>query len=685
MRKVAIAVGILIVMVIAAVGIFLATFDVNSYHGRVQTELEQQLGRRVTLGNMDLGIFPLQFKVQNIVIADDPKFGSTLPFVQAKELDVSVKLLPLLQKDVEVDSLSLQRPAVELIKNKEGVWNFASLGENKPKQVASPSSSSQQFSLSKLTIKDGQVALTDYEAKSPRSVYDHIDLTLADFAPNQPFSLDVSAHLPGAGSQEMRLQGKGGPVAAEPAATPFQGNLTLKQVEIAGLQKFLNSPALVGTDGMVSGETKISSTSGRMAAAGQMSVQNPKVHGTALGYPITTDYDVSDDLRTDVVTVSKTTVKLGTTPFFVSGTVNTKPNPAQIALDLKATNVAIAELIQLAAASGQAFAPGMKVNGTVTADLHANGAADKPALSGSVNGRNIEASGNEIAQPVQVPAIDLALTPTDVRSSNFNVVSGGTTVNAQFALMQYLAKTPTIDFTLHAPNAQLPAILSMAKAYGVTGLNNVTGKGTLSMDLRASGPMPAVASNEVARLLNGALKVNLNDVRYSGVDIDHEFATIGGLGKSTQADKGYTDISKVTGDIAIKSGVAQTSNLQAALNIGNIGAVGTADLVSQVLNMKVTAVLSKDASQKAGGSSVAGFMQTALANNQGELVIPAIVTGTFQHPHYAPDLQQMAQMKLKGVSGMLGGLLGQKSGAGEQTNQPQNQVQQLMGLFGKKK
>ncbi len=234
MRKVIMVVGILVVLVIVAVGIFLATFDVNSYHTQIQNALQQQLGRSVKLGNMSLGIFPLEFKVQNIVIAEDPKFGA-VPFVQAKELDVSVHLLPLLHKDVEVDSISLQRPVVELIKSKEGVWNFASIGANKPK-VESSSSSSGEFSLSKLTIQDGQVALTDREAPSPRSVYDHIDLTLEDFAPNKPFSLDLSARLPGGGSQEVRLQGKGGPIATEPAATPFQGNLTLKDVQIAGLQ-----------------------------------------------------------------------------------------------------------------------------------------------------------------------------------------------------------------------------------------------------------------------------------------------------------------------------------------------------------------------------------------------------------------------------------------------------------------
>lgn len=680
MKKVIIGIGILIVVVIAAAGIFLATFDVNSYHGQIQNTLQQQLGRNVKLGNMSLGLFPLEFKVQNIVIADDPKFG-TAPFVQAKELDVSVHLLPLLHKDVEVDSINLQRPAVELIKNKEGVWNFASLGANKPKSESS--SSSGQFSLSQLVVQDGQVALTDYQAPSARAIYDHIDFTLNDFAPNQPFSLDLSARLPGAGSQEVRLQGKGGPIPTDPASTPFQGNLTLKNVQIAGLQKFLNSPALVGTDGVLSGETKISSTAGKAAAAGQMTLQNAKLHGTELGYPVTADYDVSDDLRNDLITINNTTLKLGSTPFNVNGTVNTKPTPPQIDLNLKANSVSIAELIQLAAASGQAFAPGMKVAGNVTANINAKGPADKPALSGSVNGRNIQASGNGIALPVQVPAIDLALTPTDVRSNNFNVISGGTTVNAQFALMQYLAKSPNVDFSMHAVGAQLPAILSIAKAYGVTGLNNVSGQGTLNLDLRASGQLATASSTEMAKALNGTMKVALNNVRYSGVDIDHEFAKIADFKNAGQADKGYTDISKVTGDVLIKSGIAQTSNLQALLNLGTINCTGTANLADQGLNMRVTAVLTKQTTQSMGG--IGGLMSTALSDSSGQLVIPAIVTGTFQHPHYAPDLQQIAQMKLKGVGGMLGGLLGQKTGTGVQGNQQNNPVNQLMGLFGKKK
>ena len=100
-----------------------------------------------------------------------------------------------------------------------------------------------------------------------------------------------------------------------------------------------------------------------------------------------------------------------------------------------------------------------------------------------------------------------------------------------------------------------------------------------------------------------------------------------------------------------------------------------------------------------------GFMQTALANNQGELVVPALVTGTFSNPKFSPDVQQIAQMKLKGlvpnlqnpgsVAGALQGLLGgpktNPNGNASQTQQQQQQdqqnnpLQQVLGILGKKK
>jgi AsmA protein len=736
MRKVGIAILIIILVIIVAAVVFAATFDVNRYKGTIQSELEKRLGRNVTLGDMHLGVFPPRFRLQNLSIADDPKFGTQKPFVQAQELAVSVKLLPLLHKSVEVDSLNLQRPSVELIKNQQGVWNFSSIGQTagqpapeqgkqpaptQPKQPApatpqtgtsqggaNQKAEQQQFSLGKLVVQDGQVAITDMQAKAPRAVYDHIDVTLKNFAPDQPFTLDAAAHLPGAGTQEVRLQGDGGPIVqANPATTPFHGTLNLKQVGIAGLAKFLNSPALVNTDGILSGQTKIDSKSGNLAAQGQMEVANAKVHGVDLGYPIRADYDVTDDLPADMITVRNTTLKLGQTPLNINGTVNSKPTPAVLDLNLKANNVSIAEMAKMAAAFGTALPPGTNVTGNVNANIHAQGAADKPALNGTVNGRNIQMSGKDAPQPVQIQAVNLTLTPTEIHSDNFNITSGGTNVAAQFGLKQYLSKNPMIDATLKAPNAALPGLLSIAKAYGVTALDKVSGAGNLNLDMHAAGPLSSLNSNSVMRALNGNLNLNFNDVKYTGADITQQLGAIAGFAnKLGQKSQGITNILRMTGNVIVKNGIAQTNNLQALLDIGNLGVTGTANLVDEALNLRATAVLSKEFSQKLGGTAgIGGYMQTALANNNAEIVIPVLVTGTLQNPKFQPDLQQMAQMKLKGlvpnfndpgaaVSGVLGNLLGQKGKnpgqspqqqTTQQQPQQQNPVQQLMGIFGKKK
>ena len=690
MRKIAIVIGIVVVVIVLAVGIFVATFNPNDYRGTVQTKLEQQLDRKVTLGNMELGLFPLRFRVYNLAIADDPRFG-TRAFVQTQELSVSVDLLPLLSKSVQINSLALERPSVEMIKNAEGVWNFASIGQKTP--AAAPSSSSQQqFSLGELAINDGVVAITDQQDRKPRAVYDHINLKLTDFAPDSPFNLDASVHLPGAGNQEVSLKGKGGPLShANPAATPFKGTLDLKGVEIAGLQKFLQSPALVNTDGVLSGHTDIASESGKLSANGQMDLEKPRLHGIDVGYPIKLDYDVSDDLTNDLLRINKGAIKLGPTPLSVTGTVNTKPTPAQLDLNLKATNVTVAEIARLAAAAGTAFAPGTTVTGQINADIKAQGAADKPALNGTIVANNIQVSGKDVPKPVAVKAVNIALTPTEIHSDNFNVTSGGTTAAIQFSVKNYTSNSALVDATLRAPQAALPDLLSMAKAYGVTSLDKISGGGNLAVDMQAAGPVQSLSSDQLVKAVNGTINVNLANVHYAGVDISNKLLSMIGSGKAGK-DQGYTNIQKVTGNIVVKGGIAQTSNLQALLDIGNVGVTGTANLVSQILNMQLTAVLSKAFSQQAGGTAVGGYMSTALANNQGELVIPANVGGTFQNPVITPDVQKIAQMKLKGLmptadnplgaaSSFLGGAAGQK---GQPAGQ-QNPVNQIMGILGTKK
>ena len=124
MRKLGIAVLIIVVLVVAAALILPHVIDVNSYHDQIQAQLEKKLGRQVTLGQMSLSLFPPSFQVANAAVGEDKNFHSARPFAQAEKLAVSVKFWPLLHKQIEISSLQLEKPQIELIRNAQNMPNF---------------------------------------------------------------------------------------------------------------------------------------------------------------------------------------------------------------------------------------------------------------------------------------------------------------------------------------------------------------------------------------------------------------------------------------------------------------------------------------------------------------------------------------------------------------------------------
>jgi hypothetical protein len=167
-------------------------------------------------------------------------------------------------------------------------------------------------------------------------------------------------------------------------------------------------------------------------------------------------------------------------------------------------------------------------------------------------------------------------------------------------------------------------------------------------------------SGDVVQTLNGVIAMNLANGKIAKLDLLNELSKIGKFGGG--AAKGYTAVSQMSGTFNVHSGVAQTSDLKAALDVGTMAANGIVNLVNQDLNMHVTAVLNKGFSQSVGGTGVGGYLNTALANKNGELVLPVIITGNMNHPIVAPDIQQIAQMKLKNLLPTAGGLLNGKGG-----------------------
>jgi hypothetical protein len=65
----------------------------------------------------------------------------------------------------------------------------------------------------------------------------------------------------------------------------------------------------------------------------------------------------------------------------------------------------------------------------------------------------------------------------------------------------------------------------------------------------------------------------------------------------------------------VKNGITQTDDLKAQLGVGSIAAAGNADLTTEALNLKLSAVFSKAFSGKVGGTRTGGYLNAAFSNS----------------------------------------------------------------------
>jgi hypothetical protein len=87
--------GIVVVGLLAILIALPLIVNINSFRPKIESELTNALGRQVTLGDLSLSILGGKVGVENVSIADDPRFSKS-PFLTAKSLKVGVKLMPLI-------------------------------------------------------------------------------------------------------------------------------------------------------------------------------------------------------------------------------------------------------------------------------------------------------------------------------------------------------------------------------------------------------------------------------------------------------------------------------------------------------------------------------------------------------------------------------------------------------------
>ena len=113
-KKIIIAIVALIILLIVAVGIFLATFDLNHYREFTEKKLSLLLNRPVQIGAMHTKLsFIPTIEISNFEILDSKENPN--PILQIPQMDATVEIIPLIKNfQIEIQKIDILLISMDL-------------------------------------------------------------------------------------------------------------------------------------------------------------------------------------------------------------------------------------------------------------------------------------------------------------------------------------------------------------------------------------------------------------------------------------------------------------------------------------------------------------------------------------------------------------------------------------------
>ena len=399
-RWVKVVIGIVAVVIVLLIIVPLFV-NANTFRPTIENELSSLLGRRVTVDHLSFSLFSGSLVADNIAIADDPAF-STSPFLKANKLKIGVEVGPLLfSRQVRVTDFNVDSPAIQLIQNQAGKWNFSSIGGS----AAKPGSAQKPSSIPDLTVNDlkisnGSVTVSSIPDTGKPFVYSGVNVGVTHFSLAKSFPFDLSANLPVGGT--LKLTGNAGPLSEKDAAdTPFNAGLQIRHLDpvAAGLIEASKGISMVDDiDAKISSNGTVASSSGNIRAA---KLQLSRT-GSPAPQPVSIDYQVSDDLGARTGKVTDVAIHTGNVAAHVTGTYRLTPKAMVLDLHLAAPNLPVDQLEQLLPVVGIKLPSGSSLHGgTLTANMAITGPATETTISGPVDIENTSLTGFDLGSKIE--------------------------------------------------------------------------------------------------------------------------------------------------------------------------------------------------------------------------------------------------------------------------------------------
>ena len=171
-KKTLMIVGGVVTLIVITVFIALLLFDINSYKSKIETAASETTGLDVRInGKMRLSFFPFGLSAKDIHFAN--KGGKILSL---EHLKLRAELIPLLKKQLKVTACELVKPAVTIVRDAEGKYNFESTEKKSSKEAPGTA-----FSLNELKLSKGALVYLDKKT-GEKTELKEINLAIKDLS-----------------------------------------------------------------------------------------------------------------------------------------------------------------------------------------------------------------------------------------------------------------------------------------------------------------------------------------------------------------------------------------------------------------------------------------------------------------------------------------------------------------------
>jgi len=378
----------IIIAILVVVAIALPFFiNANQFRPILEERLTAALGREVKIGDLTLSLFSGGASASDVTIADDPAFSKE-PFLRTKTLAVGVELWPLIfSHQLNVTSLTIDQPEIDLIQSPAGKWNFSSLGGKAPGTAApappTPAASSSPTALSVKLVKISKGKVTLGNGKSRARTLQNVNIELRDFSAASSFPFSLAADVAGGGS--VKLEGKAGPIPpADVIQTPFDLNLKISSLDLAG--SGFTQPSS-GIAGIISLDGNAASNGHAVNIKGKVKAENLKLAtgGSPAKRAVEIDLALAHDLAKQGGTLERCLVHIGSAQANLNGTYRLNEDSPVISVKLAGTKMALTELAAMLPALDVVLPAGSNIErGTLNVDMTSLGPVDRLLTTGSI-------------------------------------------------------------------------------------------------------------------------------------------------------------------------------------------------------------------------------------------------------------------------------------------------------------